>query len=114
MVRVFHDSDFISNHFGKNNPKVENLTLVAEVSTDNLEDAFRLTNHIDQDWWMNTEVLPCTDPTRSTSCGDLLEQDGRFYVTASVGFREVPAADREEAAIPAEREYQQKARPPRR
>jgi hypothetical protein len=93
MIRVFHDENFWKNHLGKDNPESKDLTLVAEVQTDDLEDAFRLTNHIEYDWWKNPEVIPCTDPTRSTSVGDLMEKDGKFFIVASCGFREVEDKD---------------------
>jgi hypothetical protein len=48
--------------------------LVATVATTNLEEAFRLTNTIDNSWWENPGVEPhfVGRGCRSTSAGDVL------------------------------------------
>ena len=94
MVRVFHDKGIglNRNYFGKQDPKVSDLVLAAEVDTDDLELAFQLTNHIDMDWWDN-EGVTRYGGKRSTSCGDVMEKDGTFFVVASAGFRETALKD---------------------
>ena len=62
--------------------------LVAEVSTDSLADAFHLTNSIEAHWSVNQSVKALL-VSRSTSVGDVLEQDGKFFVVASFGFVEI-------------------------
>lgn len=69
--------------------KVENLRyeLVAEVDCDDLDDAYRLTNSIDEYWGENEGVTDLTDGCRSTSVGDILETStGYKYVVANFGF----------------------------
>lgn len=69
---VYHNNNFISHHFTPNLKLDSNLLyLVAEVECENLEEAFRLTNHIDQDWWNNPEIRTYYR-SRSTSVGDLI------------------------------------------
>ena len=95
MIRVFHDKEMGLNHnyFGKNDPKVEDLVLTAEVDTEDLEKAFELTNHIDANWWENEGVTHHKGSRRSTSCGDVMELKGNYFVVASAGFRELPNKD---------------------
>jgi len=47
--------------------------LVAEVLTDDIEEAYYLTQHIDSEWWSHPRVTP-TEPTnhRSTMPGDVV------------------------------------------
>ena len=55
-----------------------------------LEDAFRLTNHIDQAWTKNEEVSTLGGMRqRSTSVGDIVELDGVLHLCANAGFQEI-------------------------
>lgn len=56
-----------------------------------LEEAFRLTNTIDRQWWENEGITPKFkgDGCRSTSVGDLMFCAGRTYVVGRFGFEEV-------------------------
>ena len=63
---------------------------VAEVECSDLEDVFRVTNHIDEAWQENKEVLWSKRPARSTSVGDVIVDDtGDQYYCASVGWEKV-------------------------
>lgn len=60
---------------------------VAEVDTDDFDDAYRLTNHIDANWTTNPEVNAPSEKVRSTSVGDLFgPEDGSFHIVAPIGF----------------------------
>jgi len=62
--------------------------LVAEIETDDLEEAFRLTNSEEQEWWFNDRVFARTDPCRSTSVGDVIVlPDGEAFIVNSWGYR---------------------------
>ena len=74
--------------------------LVAKVETDDLDEAYRLTNHIDRSWQENPQVdCDLAAKHRSTDTGDLMVVEGpataegsiplRFFVVASFGFEEV-------------------------
>ncbi len=63
MIRVYHQIHSI------NGPHFE---MVAEVKGDSLDRAYTLTNHIDNDWALNTDVKAMPGNHRSTSVGDLL------------------------------------------
>lgn len=63
--------------------------LVAEVNTDDLADAFYLTNSIDDYWGNNPGVEEFNSKHRSTSVGDIMERDGKWYVVAPIGFTEL-------------------------
>lgn len=66
--------------------------LVAVVEAGTLEEAYRLTNHIDHDWWENALVRTlATTPPRSTSVGDVLVRHGQAWIVARVGF--IPLED---------------------
>ena len=65
------------------------FTLVAEVDSDNLEEIFQLTNHIDHSWTQNKKVTVITkNKVRSTSVGDLVFVNGKNFVCESVGWSE--------------------------
>lgn len=79
------------------------------VGTD-LEDAFHLTNHIDQSWTENKGVNATPGPQRSSSVGDLFEVvDEGWHVCASFGFEEMPAPQMPTA--PSERTPRSSPRP---
>ncbi len=51
----------------------DNYTTVAVVEGEDVETAYRLTNHIDHPWWENAGVTLVGDPEhRSTSPGDVV------------------------------------------
>jgi len=92
MVRVYHNRRFLKE---PNAPFVPlNFIHVADINIpeDNWEDAFRLTNHIDEDWWNNKEVSPQDrDPKyRSTSVGDVVElESGKKFRCLPIGWSEI-------------------------
>lgn len=90
MIKVFHNAKFMDYYLNKSALKGTEATLAATVETCELEKAFRLTNHIDEDWQKNKEVTPTGHSRRSTSVGDILVQDSKHYVVESCGFRELP------------------------
>lgn len=65
--------------------------VVANVRTDSLDTAFRMTNHIDRDWTTNPGVVTVgAGPFRSTSVGDIvIDPDGKRHLCASFGWKEV-------------------------
>ena len=89
MIKVYHNDMFLAYIL---NPslKKNNLHLVAEVDTNDLDEAYRLTNNITNSWIINKGVKAVEGVQhRSTSVGDLLECNGKSYVVESVGFREL-------------------------
>lgn len=71
--------------------------------TDSLDDAFRLTNHINEAWNTDPErtgMIMLSDPkahdegrlgVRSTSVGDIIEtDDGELFLVAGFGFEKLP------------------------
>lgn len=61
---------------------------VADVETDDLDQAFELTNTIHCHWVDNRGVTVHGDPRhRSTSVGDMLEQDGTLFIVSPLGFK---------------------------
>jgi hypothetical protein len=64
--------------------------VVAKVETDDMEEAFELTNNIHSNWTDNEGVKAYgSDGHRSTSCGDLMLVGEEFYYVAMVGFTKV-------------------------
>lgn len=63
---------------------------VADVETDDLEDVFRATNHIDRPWTENKEVTALFSVrARSTSVGDVIvDATGNKFFVDSCGFKE--------------------------
>lgn len=68
---------------------------VAVVECKNVDDVFRVTNHIDESWTKNPEVVTLIEKSvRSTSVGDVVEEfrpDGDKYLCASVGWEKLAA-----------------------
>ena len=62
--------------------------LVAVVDSDDLEDGFRYTNHIETDWAKQPAAIVTALPGnhRSTSVGDVFTRNGATYVVAGMGF----------------------------
>ena len=95
MITVFHNSHFCDCAF-LNERELEDkilnnldyLTAVAKVDTTSLEEAYRLTNHLDHNWSTNKEVQTIYK-SRSTSIGDVLSYDGTSYAVATMGFVEM-------------------------
>lgn len=68
------------------------FTHVADLDTDNLDDAFGLSQHIDRNWLEGQRVLRFhTVHARSTSVGDVLVLAGKAYVCENFGWRELGA-----------------------
>lgn len=82
MIEVFHkmNSDF--------QPTLGVYEKVAEVETKDLTDVFRLTNHIHDVWGKNEEVKLIKE-SRSTSVGDVVKMDGKFYLCDVAGWKGV-------------------------
>ena len=65
---------------------------VADVNGHTVEDAYRLTNHIDCYWWDNAGVtVICETPCRSTSVGDIVVlADGQVLRCENSGWSALP------------------------
>ena len=61
--------------------------LVATVESEDLGEVFRLTNHIDCEWWLNDGVYTHKQ-SRSTSVGDVVEISGKFFLCEMMGWKE--------------------------
>ena len=66
---------------------------VATVIADSPDDAFRVTNTIDHEWWLNSEVKDTSDRKgfRSTSVGDIIVEmpENINHFVCKVGFKNV-------------------------
>ena len=99
MVTIYHNTNFIDFRYMFGTPeemkagiaalKPEELVKVAEVETDDLDVAYRQTNHIDTAWYENADVVAYNRDARSTSVGDVLELNGERYVVAVAGFLKI-------------------------
>ena len=55
-----------------------------------LEEAYRLTNHIDCPWWENEGVMKVIDGNaRSTSVGDRIKMNGQTWQVDMIDWKEV-------------------------
>ena len=94
MVKVYQVKSHAVTFCSKPLPLPSNLELVAEMDGD-LNFAYDSTQHFDfgRPWHegmpINCKFVGITPP-RSTSVGDIMEQDGKIYVVASCGFDEIP------------------------
>jgi len=72
----------------------EEYKRVAVVTSDGIDDVFRITNHIEDSWTKNPEVnsLPDGPQQRSTSVGDVVEEfrpDGKKFYCDNFGWGEL-------------------------
>ena len=88
MIRVYHNAKFLDCGLTVHIPEIEDLTLVAVVDTNDLEEAYKLTNHIDHKWWLNNEVVKVKE-SRSTSVGDIMVRNGKTYQVCTFSFTEL-------------------------
>jgi len=93
-LHFIDDEKFCEKNFpywvGGYKPIVNNYKIVADVETDCIGNVFQLTNHIDHSWQENQEVIAYTDKARSTSVGDLIEDENcQLWMVASCGFEKV-------------------------
>ena len=92
MVRVYHNLRFLEE---PKDPIVPlNFVHVADVEIldKDYNEAFRLTNHIDKEWWRNFGVRPQGDykKHRSTSVGDVVElESGKKFRCLPIGWSEI-------------------------
>jgi hypothetical protein len=91
MIKVYHNEDFLNAMLNDQTPTAAKLELVAIVNTENFSEAYKLTNHIDQEWWKNDRVTVSQgEPNyRSTSVGDVLGFDDKFFMVTLFGFDEL-------------------------
>lgn len=93
MITVYHNSKFLDYTFDQTNSTLKTgvFELVATVDTESLDEAYQLTNNIDNSWITNPGVDPLyAQDKRSTSVGDLLRDgQGDYYVVESAGFRKL-------------------------
>lgn len=88
MIKVYHNTktDMISD---LTDVRVTDLRFVAEVQTDDLEEAYRLTQNIDRPWSQNANVKAEHRENRSTSIGDVLQKGRDFWIVRMDGFYRV-------------------------
>jgi hypothetical protein len=88
-VRVLHNPNFLFHSKG-NTLKIEKLTPVAELEVQELEEAYRRTNTIQDYWWNDDSIqrLFEGDGCRSTSAGDVIVDldANKVYLVAPLGF----------------------------
>jgi hypothetical protein len=62
--------------------KREGYTQVATVTAESLDEAYRLTNSIDEPWQHNPSVTPARPdtPERSTSIGDVIVEHSQIWI----------------------------------
>jgi hypothetical protein len=94
MYKIYHTKDWNLNsklHFDNKGyvPKKDDYQLVALVDCNAVGETFELTNHIDTEWW-NNEAVTLIKESRSTSVGDLVEdENGKLWLCAMIGWEEV-------------------------
>lgn len=89
MIKVLHNKNFLQYPFNKNINKKE-LEEVAEVQTEDLEEAFGFTQNIEYSWTECTRVTAKENKEyRSTSAGDVLIHNEKYFVVEIVGFKEI-------------------------
>jgi len=96
MITVFHNPKFVDLAFSRDivadfqAAQMEtSLEKVAEVQTEDLDEAYQDTNHIDRPWHDN-ESVTLIKKSRSTSIGDVMERNGERFIVDKIGFKRLP------------------------
>jgi hypothetical protein len=85
MAKIYHDKVFNPINI-RERVFPNDFLLVAETETEALEEAFRLTNHIDEEWWLN-EGVTLFEKSRSTSGGDVIvRKNGDAFAVRTIGW----------------------------
>jgi len=105
-IKIYHNKNFSKAHFDSNSfpvsmkkavllgrylygIKKEDLELIAEIDTDDLEQGFALSQNVTDSWVLDSRVKAFKNEARSTFVGDVLEKDNTFYLVDYLGFTEV-------------------------
>ena len=89
MIKVYHTKNY--REYLRHGAPAQH-EYVASVDTDSLDEAFQLTNSIEDSWVKNPEVTTDLEEARSTSAGDMMERDGKRFIVSNFGFEEVTGA----------------------
>lgn len=101
MITVLHNKKFLEAQLAGGlcndqvlvtflgNQPMSDFEIVASVKTDDLDEAFKLTNSINKPWFNNPQVKVIKKSRRSTSIGDILEHNGKMFVVVARGFVEL-------------------------
>jgi hypothetical protein len=99
MLQVFHNDRFVEYILNPESLHGATMRRVALIETDDPQEAYQLTNNIDQSWIKNSGVQPTgVDPikgARSTSVGDMIvagspgDPGSKHLVVEPLGFREL-------------------------
>jgi len=97
MIGVYHKNGHGKRFFElmEDEPyNPEDFNLIAKVDTDDLEEAYMLTNHIDHDWTGNKKIKMFTPDSfkgnRSTSVGDVMILNRtQMFEVATAGFNDI-------------------------
>jgi hypothetical protein len=94
MFKVFHaNNPTFGLSIGPQPQWPQDFALVAEVTCENINQAFELTNSIDHAWYENPDVK-VIHKARSTSVGDVIKDmtTQRVYLCKPVGWEEIKDA----------------------
>ena len=93
MIRILHNSEFL-NYWRVKTVGLGDCVPVADVDTDDLDEAYSLTQNLHRNWVFNEGVARLGDAPgyRSTSVGDLMARGDSVYVVEEAGFRKLPGA----------------------
>jgi len=93
--KVYHARELKGGYF-RDLPQVTKKSfdldymMVARVEALNLEEVFRLTNHIDGSWTSNKGVEAVGGMVRSTSVGDIVQDEKKTYwMCAPMGWEQI-------------------------
>jgi hypothetical protein len=90
MIKVYHQMDRDFRFQELNDGFQGKFCHVADVETNDLEESYFLTNSVNCPWWVNKGVEKhIAEPCRSTSVGDALVRDGKWYAVCNFGFKEI-------------------------
>lgn len=92
MIKVLQNKDFINTTFTEE-LVAANLQEVAVVDTNELEEAFILTQNIDSSWTFLPQIKTDLKECRSTSAGDVLIKDEEYFLICLTGFKKIDIKD---------------------
>ena len=79
QYHIFHSKP---NEFMFTETEIQPREYVGFVNANSIEEAFKLSQNIESNW-------NPTNPCRSTSVGDVIQENDKFFMVCGVGFKEL-------------------------
>lgn len=91
MITIYQTNKLDSYYFSDEDHSIfpNDFSKVADIDTDDLDEAYSLSQNVTASWACNNEVKSDLKQCRSTSMGDILEKAGEYFIVDMFGFKKI-------------------------